>query len=381
MWKPTMALQLMVQHLGRVGLLLPLFASLAFASTPGITCRYFGLARDGDTCSILSQRYRISDRDLVDWNADRLTWENCDLIPGTEYCVASDRIPVSTDGLCGYASSVRAKCETSKFGECCSAAGYCGDSMDHCGIGNCQSGACVGAGSYSYDGLCGPLNGKICGGAWGVCCSRSGFCGSSTDHCGAGCYSGNCTISTTALNTASSTTTEATAPTSSQPTNSPSPSNTTTDGQCATNGKACNGSSFGDCCSSSGYCGNSDAYCGSGCNPSYGKCNKPTNISPDGTCGAIREYSCTNSNFGTCCSSSGYCGSAAAHCGQGCQPKYGKCITGQIPSNNGECGTSRGNYTCAGGPFDGTCCSIAGYCGSTVAHCAVGCQGDFGKCT
>lgn len=108
-----------------------------------------------------------------------------------------------------------------------------------------------------------------------------------------------------------------------------------------------------------------------------------TGLSPDGTCGGPAGFKC-HAQFGNCCSSSGYCGTTAAYCGQGwyvsappfpfsdnqhdayptkqySQPLFGTCPTTNVASNTGECGANNGKFTCAGGPFDGQCCSASGY--------------------
>lgn len=81
-------------------------------------------------------------------------------------------------------------------GSCCSAAGYCGNSTDHCG-GGCQSGPCI-AGGETFDGTCGPSHENTVCGAWpqGSCCSAAGYCGNTTHHCGVGCQSGPCNSAT-----------------------------------------------------------------------------------------------------------------------------------------------------------------------------------------
>ena len=56
-------------------------------------------------------------------------------------------------------------------------------------------------------------------------------------------------------------------------------------------GYTCQGSLFGDCCSSSNFCGSSNNYCGAGCQTNYGKCNAGSyKISPDGTCGGTQKW-------------------------------------------------------------------------------------------
>ena len=84
-------------------------------------------------------------------------------------------------------------------------------------------------------------------------------------------------------------------------------------------------------------------------------------ISTDGTCGGSSGFTCAGSSFGNCCSSSGFCGSTVAYCAQGCKSAFGTCLTGSVPSLTGECGATNGNYTCAGGPLDGQCCSTSGF--------------------
>ncbi|EPE32143.1 hypothetical protein GLAREA_12225 [Glarea lozoyensis ATCC 20868] len=45
------------------------------------------------------------------------------------------------------------------------------------------------------------------------------------------------------------------------------------------------------------------------------------------------------------------------------------CLTLNIPKVDGTCG-SKVVLTCAGGAFDGNCCSSSGFCGTTSAFCA-----------
>ncbi|KAL2830491.1 hypothetical protein BDW59DRAFT_177835 [Aspergillus cavernicola] len=134
----------------------------------------------------------------------------------------------------------------------------------------------------------------------------------------------------------------------------------------------CEGSSFGDCCSTSGYCGTGVDYCSPG-NCVSGLCQPNNGATTDGTCGPDAGYkTCSNPHFGSCCSIHGYCGDGAEFCGPGlcysgdCDPDIGG------PSINGECGPSfAGNKTCTGTQF-GDCCSVNGYCGSSDAYCAGG---------
>jgi peptidoglycan/xylan/chitin deacetylase (PgdA/CDA1 family) len=103
-----------------------------------------------------------------------------------------------------------------------------------------------------------------------------------------------------------------------------------TDGDCGS-GVTCQGSKFGNCCSTNGFCGASIDYCGTNCNPQFGSCSvgddplpsdvplptgpddpipstttsgpAPTNtlqVSIEGNCGD--GYTCDGSEFGNCCS-------------------------------------------------------------------------------
>jgi hypothetical protein len=106
-------------------------------------------------------------------------------------------------------------------------------------------------------------------------------------------------------------------------------------------------------------------------------------VSTDGAC-AGNGKTCQNSPFGNCCSQYGWCGSTADHCGQGCNGSFGTCGTGSTPapskpvSTDGTC-AGTGGKTCAGSPF-GNCCSQYGWCGSTADHCGASCNKSFGNC-
>ncbi|KAF2741662.1 carbohydrate-binding module family 18 protein, partial [Sporormia fimetaria CBS 119925] len=179
----------------------------------------------------------------------------------------------------------------------------------------------------------------------------------------------------------------------------------------AANGRLlCTGSSYGKCCSQYGWCGNSPGHCGTGCDPAYGSCTssapaQPQKVSNDGFCGGNKGYTCQGSVFGNCCSTHGYCGSTQAYCGTGCKPAFGTC-SNDLPSiattlqtstpsapvaapssdvrvsTNARCGNlygATGGFTCMGSAF-GDCCSEYSYCGSTSAYCGKGCQSAFGNC-
>ncbi|KAI0971814.1 carbohydrate-binding module family 18 [Xylaria arbuscula] len=83
-------------------------------------------------------------------------------------------------------------------------------------------------------------------------------------------------------------------------------------------------------------------------------------VSTDGSCG--NGVTCQGSTYGDCCSVNGYCGSSIDYCGSGCNVQFGNCTAGDSPlpgddplqvSVDGTCGNG---YTCDGSSF-GTCCS------------------------
>ncbi|OLN88290.1 Lectin-B [Colletotrichum chlorophyti] len=137
------------------------------------------------------------------------------------------------------------------------------------------------------------------------------------------------------------------------------------------------------CCSQYNWCGVSDAHCGAGCQTRFGTCNLGSSkISPDGTCGGTTGYTCTGSTHGNCCSRWGYCGNTDEHCLNACQSSFGDCssitVGGKSVSQDGTCGGTAG-FTCQGSTY-GDCCSQWGYCGKSTDHCGTGCQASFGTC-
>jgi hypothetical protein len=205
---------------------------------------------------------------------------------------------LSPDGTCGGTNKYQ--CKDSGYGDCCSASNYCGSTTGHCTAG-CQSsfGTCTST-NISPDGTCGGSKGYVCkGSSFGECCSSTGYCGSTSGHCNAGYQSsfGTCTST-----------------------------NQSPDGTCGgSKGYTCQGTSYGDCCSSSGYCGKSTDHCSSGCQGKFGQCSTvttskapvQTGVSTDGTCGGSKGLKCQGSTFGNCCSSFASCGSTVNHCAQG----------------------------------------------------------------
>ncbi|KAI0187809.1 hypothetical protein EV127DRAFT_409954 [Xylaria flabelliformis] len=103
-------------------------------------------------------------------------------------------IPYSTNGLCGSQNNW-VDCPA-KFGVCCSEFGYCGNGTNYCGAGcqsgTCAASTTTSStmaptqtpGSISKDGTCG-YNGKLTckGSKFGNCCSAAGYCGSDVYSC------------------------------------------------------------------------------------------------------------------------------------------------------------------------------------------------------
>ena len=95
-------------------------------------------------------------------------------------------------------------------------------------------------------------------------------------------------------------------------------------------------------------------HCGTGCNTLFGNCGsngnaptttttaapKPTGAlktSADGSCGASTGFTCVGFVHegvkSECCSQYGYCGASADHCGTGCNPLAGTCVSSSVSSS------------------------------------------------
>ena len=102
------------------------------------------------------------------------------------------------------------------------------------------------------------------------------------------------------------------------------------DGSCGgTKGYTCQGSTYGNSCNRNNRCGSSSDYSYSqvskGCQPAYGYCVPRGSVSPDGSCGGSDGFICIGSNFGNSCGRYNLCGRDAGYSGAGCQPQYGYC--------------------------------------------------------
>ncbi|KAF2828277.1 hypothetical protein CC86DRAFT_348384 [Ophiobolus disseminans] len=124
-------------------------------------------------------------------------------------------LKISPDATCGGKTGYT--CRGSTFGNCCSSSGWCGSSSAYCGTGcNPLAGTCTGQTSpvdtcivaaapsattqtapasaplaMSKDARCGPDFKQTCSNSvFGSCCSRYGYCGSTTSYCATGCQVG-----------------------------------------------------------------------------------------------------------------------------------------------------------------------------------------------
>ncbi|CAI6256713.1 unnamed protein product [Periconia digitata] len=276
---------------------------------------------------------------------------------------------VSVDGTCGAA--VGLTCLGFSEGSCCSPAGWCGATEAYCGTG-CQSGfgtcgksttdvpsssapsATTGSSSSaapsaapsnvtpSVNGQCGPALGFTCKG-WaeastvGECCSNSGWCGSSTDHCSAGscnpaygvCEGSNSAAPSFSLSLSASASASASAITSAS------------------------------------------------------SCADPlATVAADGSCTTTVRSTTTISSAAVIPTTSvAPVPSATSTSTAPAQPT--KAPSTPV-STNGRCGSRNGGTTCKGyrGIFNWQmeCCGVTGFCGNDFFSCRVRCQSEYGNC-
>ncbi|EGF83037.1 hypothetical protein BATDEDRAFT_33939, partial [Batrachochytrium dendrobatidis JAM81] len=186
---------------------------------------------------------------------------------------------VSKDGQCGPNSGI------CPYNTCCSKYGFCGESSGHCGVG-CQkdygicwdgdkppkssaqpkakSSAPASKADYpiSANSQCGEEFGTRC--PYNTCCSKYGFCGETSDHCGNGCQKdyGICWDGDKPPKSSAQPKAPAPAPKADYPIGA--------DGQCGEgSGTRCPDRT---CCSKYGFCGETSDHCGVGCQKDYGIC-------------------------------------------------------------------------------------------------------------
>ncbi|KAF2742347.1 carbohydrate-binding module family 18 protein [Sporormia fimetaria CBS 119925] len=140
--------------------------------TKGYTCSGSGF---GDCCSSSG----FCGRETAHCSA------GCQTAFGT---CSSGSSKISTDGTCGGSKGFI--CTGSGFGDCCSSSGFCGKETAHCSTG-CQTafGTCsTGTGNISPDSTCGGTKKYTCAGSsFGKCYSSDGYCGNEVTHCAQGC--------------------------------------------------------------------------------------------------------------------------------------------------------------------------------------------------
>ncbi|KAI7493155.1 carbohydrate esterase family 1 protein, partial [Hortaea werneckii] len=72
-------------------------------------------------------------------------------------------------------------------------------------------------------------------------------------------------------------------------------------------------------------------------------------VSEDGTCGLENDgRTCEGSGFGDCCSEYGFCGSTDFYCDTGCLVGYGRCNNAPVQSNSASTSSSQGGSTSGG---------------------------------
>ncbi|KAF6823887.1 hypothetical protein CMUS01_10488 [Colletotrichum musicola] len=195
--------------------LIALAALRAGQSVPGVgdvVCRYKAKtpsAVNYYTCSQMVSKYVTTVEKFFELNPG-VAPDRSNINPSSEYCVkgctcwegACKGFPskYSMDGRCG-ASADGLLCG-GKWGNCCSKYGYCGNGTNFCSLENCYSGDCEipvrqnnglpWLTGTTRNGSCGGAEGYTCDMAFGNCCSKDGVCGALVEHCGAGCSAGYC---------------------------------------------------------------------------------------------------------------------------------------------------------------------------------------------
>ena len=245
-------------------------------------------------------------------------------IPAIEEPATTTILPISTNGLCGPEHGI---CPNNK---CCSKWGYCGNTSDYCdtgcqkNYGRCNEGTTTTTKPIATttnlplsDGACGPGI-AIC--TPGKCCSKYGYCGTTDAYCGKGCQSefGTCNSpseSTTPVKTKTTTAKTTTKPkTTTTKTTTKSKTTTTTTKTKTTKSKTTTKKSTTKTKTTT-------------TKSTKTKTTKTTSTRATATvagrCGANYGGACSKPNY--CCSQYDYCGTSDAHCGKGCQPKYGIC--------------------------------------------------------
>ncbi|KAH6894715.1 hypothetical protein B0T10DRAFT_258913 [Thelonectria olida] len=240
------------------------------------------------------------------------------------------------------------------------------------------------------NGRCGPNQGnQSCKDEPGAkCCSAAGWCGATTDHCGTGCQSlfGNCGSSSSSSSSTSKTTTSKTTTSTTSTTVSASQP-ASTNGRCGSSygGQTCKYEPLGEtCCSPAGWCGSTTDHCGTGCQSQYGTCGTSSSSSSVKVSSSSSVKVSSSSSVKVSSSSSVKVSSSSSvkvsSSSTSTTKKPTSTSTASVPiSTNGRCGINFGGTSCIKEP-GATCCSQAGWCGSSTAHCGTGCQSGYGTC-
>ncbi|RMZ69097.1 polysaccharide deacetylase [Pyrenophora seminiperda CCB06] len=292
-------------------------------------------------------------------------------------------------------------------------------------------------GPTSKDGMCGATGAQqSCvgfvgtDGLLGECCSGPGFCGRTSDYCGANCQAGfgKCGDQPSSAPPLPAAVVSNSSTTGPVPNATASP---TMDGACgpANGGKTCIGfvgsAGLSECCSQYGFCGNTNVYCAAGCQNGFGKCGAqsggsaispgasnatsappptasasavvppvvsspaavstanpppPPSVAPSSTVKstAAAPPSIPSSTFST---------AVAQPSSPSTPPPPPPPPTKPPVSTNGKCGTKNGGQTCAGykakwGMQMECCNKMTGMCatGLDVLACGVSCEKGYGKC-
>ncbi|KAL3425480.1 polysaccharide deacetylase [Phlyctema vagabunda] len=244
---------------------------------------------------------------------------------------------ISLDGTCNAATT----CVGSAYGNCCSGAGYCGNTTDYCGVGcNPVAGNCTDTSTgISSDGSCGPKLTCI-GSEFGNCCSASGFCGRTADYCDPAVCNplyGSCVLSSSSSSISSasasfSASASASASSSSSPSSSPSSSSLRSTSIASSSTILTSPSAISTTTlSTSSSSVKPTSTTAATQTPTPTPTPQKLTASRDGTCGGKSGYTCKGSVWGTCCSGQGRCGWNLynpwfnPYCGKNCQDKYGSC--------------------------------------------------------
>ncbi|GME51206.1 carbohydrate esterase family 4 protein [Neofusicoccum parvum] len=124
--------------------------------------------------------------------------------------------------------------------------------------------------------------------------------------------------------------------------------------------------------------GSTTDYCGTGCNSAFGTCGTSQVTTTAATTGATAGGSTlTSSTVRVSSAPSSIATSSTVKTSSTSTASATNPTSTSKVSSAGLCGSKNGGQTCAGSKF-GQCCSMWGFCGSSVMSCSIGCQKGFG---